>query len=94
MPKKRKGTLPYRVAAGTWTVRESDRIKLAAHARNLSRVFRQDVNESAALRNILEQIKTPDEVEDADLFHAYLQAIEREGGHPAIMFPQADKNKP
>lgn len=88
MAQKRRGTLPYKVEAGTWTVRKSDRIKLRAEARRLTRMYGKDVNESEALRHTLEKIKAPDEKLDADLLQLYFEAIEEEGGNPAITFPQ------
>lgn len=93
MGKKRTGTLSYRVKARTWTVRESDSIRLAAFARGLSRVFRQDVNESMTVRHLLEKLPAPDPDVDPDLFGAFLKAIEAEGGTQAIVFPTQKEKK-
>lgn len=88
MGAKRRGTLPYPVKTHAWSIRESDKIKLRAEARRLTRMYGVDVNESAALRVTLERLKAPDEVLDADLLLEYLETVEKEGGHPALTFAQ------
>lgn len=84
MPKWENGKAKKVYSRVSYTLRDSDEVKLWAEARRLSRIFGSPVNRSQAVRYLLEKLPPPDPEKDPDLFSKYMKAIEEEGGAPAI----------